>query len=329
MLKYIVKRLLMLIPILFVISLISFVVIQLPPGDYLTTMVINLEAQNVDIPQAQVELLRERFGYGDPVIVQYFKWIGNFITGNMGYSLIHDMPVSELIGERIGLTIGISLTSMILTWAIALPIGVYSATHKYKLGDYTFTTMGFIGMAIPDFFLALLLMYFCFTTFGWSIGGLFSPEMVNAPWSIAKFIDFLQHVWIPVFVLGISGTAGTMRVMRSSMIDELKAPYVKAARGRGLKEKVLIWRYPVKASLNPFLSTIGWMLPTLISGSEIIAIVLNLPTTGPLLLEALQAQDMYLAAGILMILSILAVIGTLISDVILAYVDPRIRLENK
>jgi len=208
-------------------------------------------------------------------------------------------------------------------------LGVYSATHKYKFSDYFLTLLGFTGMAIPDFFLALVVMYLLYIKFGWSPGGLFSPNMINVSWSLARVGDLLKHLLVPIVILGIGGAAGTIRIMRSNMIDELNAPYVMAARGRGLKESTVIWRYPVKIALNPFLSTIGWMLPVLVSGSEIVAIVLNLPTTGPLLLGALMAQDMYLAAGILMILSILTVIGTLISDIILAYVDPRIRYENK
>jgi len=210
-----------------------------------------------------------------------------------------------------------------------LPLGVFSAKNKYKKSDYALTFLGFIGMATPSFFLALLMMFLCYRAFGWSVGGLFSPNMINMPWSFAKLVDLLKHLWVPLFVLGVSGAAPTIRVMRSSMIDELKAPYVRAAHGRGLKERTVVWRYPVRVALNPFLSTVGWMLPALVSGSQIVSIVLNLPTTGPLLLGALRAQDMYLAAGILMILSILTVIGTLISDIILAYVDPRIRFERK
>jgi peptide/nickel transport system permease protein len=316
-------------PTLFVISLMSFAIIQLPPGDYLTTLIMNLKAQRIDLAQDQIERMRATYGFDQPVVVQYFKWISRFVQGDMGYSLSFSRPVSVLIRERIGLTMALTFMSLLFTWSIALPLGVYSATHKYKFSDYFLTLIGFIGMGIPDFFLALVVMYLLYMNLGWSPGGLFSPSMANVPWSLDKFIDLLKHMFVPIIVLGIGGAAGTIRIMRSNMIDELNAPYVTAARGRGLKESTVIWRYPVKVALNPFLSTIGWMLPALVSGSEIVAIVLNLPTTGPLLLGALLSQDMYLAAGILMILSILTVIGTLLSDIILAYVDPRIRYENK
>ena len=327
--QYIFRRTLMMIPTLFVISIISFVIIQLPPGDYLTTMIMNLKAQNVEVAQDQIDRMRATYGFDQPVVVQYFKWISRFIQGDMGFSLSFQRPVRNLIGERVFLTMAITFLSLLFTWSLALPLGVYSATHKYKFSDYFLTLVGFTGMAIPDFFLALIVMYLLYMTFGWSPGGLFSPSMVNAPWSLEKLFDLLKHLLVPVVILGIGGAAATIRVMRSNMIDELNAPYVTAARGRGLKERTVIWRYPVKVALNPFLSTIGWMLPALVAGSEIVAIVLNLPTTGPLLLGALMAQDMYLASGILMILSVLTVIGTLISDVVLAYVDPRIRYENK
>jgi peptide/nickel transport system permease protein len=317
------------IPTLFVISLISFAIIQLPPGDYLTTLIMNLKAQRIEVAQDQIERMRNTYGFDQPVIVQYYKWISRFVRGDMGFSLSYSKPVSALIRERIGLTIALTFVSVLFTWSIAFPLGVYSATHKYKISDYVLTLIGFTGMAIPDFFLALVVMYLLYIHFGWSVGGLFSPHMANAQWSLARILDLLKHLAVPIVVLGTGGAAGTIRIMRSNMIDELNAPYVTAARGRGLKESTVIWRYPVKVALNPFLSTIGWMLPALVSGSEIVAIVLNLPTTGPLLLGALFAQDMYLAAGILMMLSILTVIGTLVSDLILAYVDPRIRYENK
>jgi peptide/nickel transport system permease protein len=328
MTQYIFKRIFQMIPTLFVISLISFAVIQLPPGDYLTTQIMNLKAMNIEVSGSQLDSLRENYGFDQPLPTQYFKWITRFLTGDMGQSFASEQPVSKLIGERIGLTVAITFLSLAFTWCVALPLGVYSATHKYRFGDYFLTLVGFLGMAIPDFLLALGLMYIFYAAFGWSVGGLFSPNMINAPWSPEKFIDLLKHIWIPIVVLGMSAAAGTIRIMRSNMLDELNQPYVTAARSRGLKESTLIWRYPVRIALNPFLSTLGWMLPTLISGSEIVAIVLNLPTTGPLLLGALRAQDMYLAAGILMILSILTVIGTLLSDILLAYVDPRIRYEN-
>lgn len=328
MIRYICKRLLAMIMILAVISVISFVVIQLPPGDYVTTYIASLKAQYPDMDPAFEQQLRERFGVDQPVMVQYFKWIGRFLLGDMGYSFEYNKEVSVLISERIGLTFCISLASLLFTWALAMPLGVYSATHKYKLSDYLLSIFGFVDMAIPNFFLALVMLYFSYKYLGWSIGGLFSREFANASWSIAKFADMMKHLLPPIIVLGTGGTAGMIRTMRSNTIDELKQPYVKAARGRGLKERTLIWRYPVRVALNPFLSTLGWTLPGLISGGEITAIVLNLPTTDPLLLAALKCQDMYLAASILMVLSILTVIGTLVSDIILAVVDPRIRFGN-
>ena len=327
--QYIFRRILLMIPTLFVISLISFEIIQLPPGDYLTNMIMNLKAQRVEIAQDQIDRMRDAYGFDQPVIVQYYKWISRFVHGDMGYSLTYSQPVRKLIADRVGLTMTLTFFSIVFTWLVAFPLGVYSALNKYKLSDYVLTLIGFTGMAIPDFFLALVVMYFLYIHLGWSAGGLFSPAMENAAWSLGKVVDLLKHLAVPIVVLGIGGAAGTIRIMRSNMLDELNEPYVTAARGRGLKEATVIWRYPVKVALNPFLSTIGWMLPALVSGSEIVAIVLNLPTTGPLLLRALMSQDMYLAAGILMILSILTVIGTLISDIILAYVDPRIRYENK
>ncbi len=325
MFRYICKRLLAMVLILAVISVISFVIIQLPPGDYVTTYIISLKAKFPNMDPAFEQSLRDRYGVDQPVMVQYFKWITNFLHGDMGYSFEYKQDVSLLISERIGLTFCISLVSLLFTWALAMPLGVYSATHKYKFSDYVLSIFGFIGMAIPNFFMALVILYISYKFLGWSVGGLFSREYVNAAWSIGKFVDMLKHLLAPILVLGLSGTAGMIRTMRSNTIDELKQPYVKAARGRGLKERTLIWRYPVRAAMNPFLSTLGWTLPGLISGGEITAIVLNLPTTGPLLLGALKSQDMYLAASILMVLSILTVIGTLISDIILAAVDPRIR----
>ena len=325
MVRSICKRMLAMIIILAVISIISFVVIQLPPGDYVTTYIISLKAQFPDMDPAFEQQLRDKYGVDQPVLMQYFKWITRFLHGDMGHSFEYNQEVSVLISERIGLTICISLAGLLFTWALAMPLGVYSATHKYKFSDYLLSILGFIGMAIPNFFMGLVILYFSYKCLGWSAGGLFSREFANAPWSIAKFGDMLKHLLPPIIVLGTGGTAGMIRTMRSNTMDELKQPYVKAARGRGLKERTLIWRYPVRVALNPFLSTLGWTLPGLISGGGITAIVLNLPTTGPLLLSALKCQDMYLAASILMVLSILTVVGTLISDVILAVVEPRIR----
>ena len=278
------------------------------------------------VHEEQRKALESRYGLDQPIHIQYIKWITKFVKGDMGFSFGSNMPVRMLVTERVSRTILLSLASLIISFGIALPIGVYSATHKYTWQDYTVTFLSFLGMATPSFFLALLLMYIGSSLFGFSVGGLFSPQFLDAPWSFARFIDLLQHVWVPLAVLGVAGAAGSIRVMRANLLDELSRPYVTAARSRGLKEWQVIWKYPVRVAINPFLSTVGWLLPALISGEEIASIVLNLPTTGPLLLQSLITQDMYVAASIIMLLSILTVIGTLISDLVLAAVDPRIRI---
>ena len=327
---YILHRFMLMIITLIVVSLVSFVIIQLPPGDYLTSVVANLEEQGQTVDRATLEQLQRRYGLGQPIIVQYWKWISGIIfRGDFGRSFQYNRPVSELIWNRLGLTFALSFTTLIFTWIIALPIGIYTAVKQHSVGDYIATFVGFIGLAIPNFLFALVLMYVAFRYFGQSVGGLFSPEMINAPWSFAKFVDFLQHLWIPVIVLGTAGTAGLIRIMRANLLDELKKTYVMAARARGLKEWTLLRKYPVRVALNPFISTIGWSLPTLVSGATVTAIVLSLPTTGPLLIGALRSQDMFLAGGFILMLSTLTVIGTLLSDILLAAVDPRIRFAEK
>lgn len=325
MATYIFRRLLQAIPTLFAISLFSFIVIQLPPGDFLTTYVANLGASGQVVDQNEVIALRQQYGLDQPFSVQYLKWITNFLQGDMGQSFYFNKPVSELIGERIVITMLLSITTLIFAYSLAIPIGIYSATHQYTLPDYVFSVFGFIGVATPNFLLALILMYIGIKYFGMSAGGLFSEEFRDAPWSPAKLFDFLKHVWLPVLILGTSSIAEIMRVMRATTLDELSKPYVETARAKGLKEIDLVRKYPVRVALNPILSTIGWQLPAIVSGSVLVSLVLGLPTAGPLLWSALTTQDMYLAASFLMILSILTVIGTLISDVLLAWVDPRIR----
>jgi len=324
MLRFILHRFLILIPTLFLISVISFFIIQLPPGDYLTTMTVQLQETGQAGSEEQLEGLRERYGLDKPFIVQYWMWISGVVQGDFGESFAYDKPVWDLLWDRVGLTMLISALSILLTWAIALPIGVYSATHQYKFLDYVFTFLGFIGMATPGFMIALLLMYFAQRQ-GLSVGGLFSDQYLDAPWSWGKFVDFLQHVWIPVLILGVASTAGLIRTVRANLLDQLEMPYVVTARAKGLPTWRLIMKYPFRLAINPIISTIGWMLPGLISGSVIVAEVLSLPTTGPLLLSALMNQDMFLAGSFVMILSTLTVIGTLISDILLAWVDPRIR----
>lgn len=326
MLTYIGRRLLMMIPTLFVISIVSFVVIQLPPGDFLTTYAAGLADADEVIDPEVIENLRQRYGLGEPMYVQYFKWMRNMLRGDFGYSWDWQRPVIELIGQRIVLTFVLSLSTLLFIWIVAFPIGVYSAVRQYSVGDYVFTFISFLGRSTPNFLLALVLLWVAFAYFGQSVGGLFSPDFEEAPWSLAKFWDLLKHLWIPMVVLGAGGTAGLIRIMRANLLDELHKPYVLTARSKGLRETRLLIKYPVRAALNPFVSTLGWQLPGLVSGSSIIAIVLNLPTTGPLLLKALRAQDMFLAGSFIFILSTLTVIGTLISDLLLAALDPRIRL---
>ncbi|MEJ8308075.1 ABC transporter permease [Agrobacterium larrymoorei] len=328
MLAFIVKRLLWMIPSLFAVSFLAFVLIQLPPGDYVTTYVATLASSNEVVDQNTAALLRERFGLDQPMIVQYLKWVWGIVTrGDFGISFEWQQPVSGLIWERMALTLVLAIASLLATWAIALPIGVYSAVKKYSIGDYFFTAFSFFGLSIPSFLLALVLMYVAAVEFGQDVGGLFSHEYQAAPWSIGKMIDLMQHIWLPVIILAVSSTASLIRVMRANMLDELPKPYVTTARAKGLSEFRLLTKYPLRIALNPFISTIAWLLPNLISGSVVVAIVLNLPTAAPLLLQALMAQDMYLAGAFVLLICALTLIGSLISDILLALVDPRIRLE--
>ena len=326
MLKYIIKRILYMIPTLIAISLLSFFIIQLPPGDYLSYRIAGMEEQGQTIDVGTLEALKARYGLDQPLIVQYWKWISAIVLhGDFGESFEWNRPVSMMIWGRMGMTIVLSIITTIFIWIVAFPLGIYSAVKKYSIGDYIFTFFGFIGLAIPNFLFALTLMYIAFSKFGLSVGGLFSPRFQEAPWSWAKFADLLQHIWIPTIVLGLSGTASLIRTMRANLMDELKKPYVETARAKGLKESRLLVKYPVRVALNPFISTVGWILPTLVSGSTVVSIVLNLPTTGPLLLRSLQSQDMYLAGSFILLMSTLTVIGTLLSDILLAVADPRIR----
>jgi len=314
------------IPTIAAISIIAFIIIQLPPGDYLTSYAAGLEAEGEQVDMQELESLRQRYGLDQPWYVQYWKWIsGIMFRGDFGQSFGWQRPVAELIWGRIGLNVVLSVFTIVFIWVVAIPIGIYSAVKKYSIGDYTFTTLGFIGLATPNFLLALVFMYISFRYFGQSVGGLFSPEFVDAPWSIARFLDLLSHVWIPVIVLGTAGTAGQIRIMRANLLDELGKPYVTTARAKGLAEMTLLVRYPVRLALNPFVSGLNNLLARLFSGAAIVSIVLSLPTTGPLLLQALTSQDMYLAGSFILIESVLVVFGTLLSDVLLASIDPRIR----
>ncbi len=329
MLLYILKRLAYMIPTLFGMSLVSFLIIQLPPGDFLTSLTSAIADSGQSLDQASIDRLTALYGLDQPFYVQYWNWISNIILrGDFGWSFDWGQPVSRLLWDRMGVTIFVSALSLVLIWALAIPIGIYSAVRRYSIGDYVFTFLGFVGLAVPTFILALGLMYISFTWFGLNVGGLFSPEYEQAPWSLAKFIDLLQHLWIPVVVIAISSTAALIRVMRANLSDELSKPYVVTARAKGLSEFTLIMRYPVRLALNPFVSTIGWVLPSLISGVTITAIVLNLPMAGPLLLRALVSQDMYLAGAFILIMSVLTLIGMLISDILLAVLDPRVRYQQ-
>lgn len=325
MIAYIIRRILIMIPTLIAISIISFIIIQLPPGDFLTTYVSQLSASGETVDQAELEALKERFGLEAPLYEQYLKWAMNFLRGDFGHSFEWNKPVSELIGERLSLTVIISVCTILFTWAISLPIGIYSAVRQYSWMDYFLTIIGFIGLATPNFLFALVMLWVSYAYLGLSIGGLFSPEYAEAPWSVAKVIDLFKHLWIPVVIVGTAHTAKFIRIIRGNLLDELRKPYVTTARAKGLSETHLILKYPVRVAINPLVSTIGWTLPELISGIAITAVVLNLPTTGPLLLSALLSQDMQLAGTFIMLLSFLTVIGTLISDILLAWVDPRIR----
>lgn len=326
MAAYIGRRLLQLIPLLVAISMIVFIIIQLPPGDFLSTYVEQLKLSGTDVAESTILNLTAQYGLNEPLYVQYWIWIKNIVLhGDLGTSFQWNLPVSQVIGDRLALSMVISLISLALVWAIAIPVGIYSATHQYSAGDYVFSFLGFIGMAVPGFLIALFLVYFVFDKTGISITGLFSPEYQDAPWSWGKFVNMLPRLAIPVVLVGLSGTASLVRVMRGMLLDELSKQYVITARAKGVGENKLLFKYPVRMAINPLVSTIGWTLPALISGEAIVGIVLNLPTTGPILLKALMVQDMYLAGSFLLILSVLTVIGTLLSDILLALLDPRIR----
>lgn len=325
MLRFIARRVIWAIPMLALISIVSFALIQLPPGDFMTAFVAQTGTTDELLDDALVENLRRRYGLDRPVYVQYLSWIGGFPRGDFGYSFEWRKPVSEVIGDRLALTALLSVTTLLFTWGLAIPAGIYSALRQYSVGDYALTLLGFIGLATPNFLLALVLMFFSLRWFGTSVGGLFSPEFIEAPWSIAKAIDLLQHLWIPVIVLGTAGTASVIRIMRGNLLDELQKPYVVAARARGLSPMRVILRYPVRIALNPIISSVAWLFPRIVSGSTITSVVLSLPTAGPLLLRALLNQDMYLAGTFVMLLASMTLLGTLISDILLALIDPRIR----
>jgi peptide/nickel transport system permease protein len=293
-----------------------------------TAYIAELASSGSQMDQVQIEALRELYGLDQPIYVQYFKWMGRILTGDLGVSLDWQRPNSELIGERLMLTLLLGLFTFVFTWALAIPIGIYSATHQYSFFDYFFTVFNYMGVATPTFMTALVIMWLAFSWFGVSVTGLFSPEYIDAPWTMGRVVDLLKHLWLPMVILGLDGTARLARVMRANLLDELKKPYMEMARAKGLSEWRLVMKYPVRLALNPLVSTIGWYLPLLFSGSVIVATVLNLPTIGPMLLRALIVQDMFLAGSIILIYCLLAIIGTLMSDILLAWLDPRIRMEG-
>ncbi len=326
MAAYVLRRLLTMIPTLLVISVLVFVIIQLPPGDYLESHIAELQAQGESVDEKQIEFLREEYGLDQPLPLQYWYWLTGMLQGDFGYSFEYNLPVSEVVGDRLALTVLISIATILFTWAVAFPIGIYSATHQYSWGDYGLSTLGFLGLATPNFLLALVMLYFANVIFGTSIGGLMDPQYIDAPWSWEKFKSILEHLWIPVIVIGTAGTAGMIRRLRANLLDELQKQYVVTGRAKGLPPGKLLAKYPLRIALNFFVADIGNLLPQVISGAEIVAVVMSLPTTGPILLSALQSQDMYLAGSFLMFLALLTVIGVLVSDILLALLDPRIRL---
>jgi peptide/nickel transport system permease protein len=328
MISYIFRRILLMIPTLFIISALVFTLIELPPGDYFESYMAELQAQGENVDQKQIAELKEEYGFDKHPVERYFVWVSGLLQGDLGYSFEYEQPVNKVVGDRLFLTMLVAFVTIIVTWVIAFPIGIYSATHQYSWGDYGLTFLGLLGIATPNFLLALLLMYLANVYFGTSIGGLMDAEFVNQPMSWAKFVSILEHLWIPVLVIGTAGTAGMIRTLRANLLDELQKQYVTTARAKGLAPFKALVKYPLRMSLNFFIADIGKLLPQIVSGAEIVAIVLSLETTGPLLIQALQSQDMYLAGSFLMFLAFLTVIGVLISDIALAILDPRIRLSG-
>jgi len=324
MTQYLIRRILYMILLLWVLTVVSFIIIQLPPGDLVSSIARRLTETGEAADQAMLDGMRKNYGLDQPIYVQYWRWFSNVLQGNFGFSFLLNRRVSEVIGERLALTALVSGSTLIFTFVMAIPIGIYSATHQYKVGDYFFSFMGFIGLATPNFLLALILMM-ALLALGMSPGGLFSPEYMKAPWSVAKVWDLLKHLPLPIVIVGTAGTAGIIRVMRATLLDELEKQYVITARAKGVREGSLLFKYPVRVAINPIISTIGWLLPVIVSGEIITSLVIGLPTVGPMLFTALQFQDMFLASSLLLFLNFLTVIGTLLSDIVLVMIDPRIR----
>ena len=325
---YILKRLAVVPLMLFLFSIIAFALIQAPPGDFLTSYIAELAQGGSSLDQAQIDALRAQYGLDKPVTTQYFLWVGSLLQGDLGISLEWRRSNAELIGERLLLTLALTIFSLIFTWLIAIPVGIISATKQYSAADYVFTVFNYVGLATPNFMLALVLMWVAFDRFGLSVTGLFSPEFAQAPWSWARVGDLMSHIWLPMIVLGVAGTAQIARVVRANLLDELSKPYTEMARAKGLPEWRLVLKYPTRVAIAPVVSTLGWYFPQLLSGGLVVSVVMSLPTVGPLLLRALIGQDMYLAGTIILIFCVLTVIGTLVSDILLAVLDPRIRMDG-
>lgn len=326
MLGYLLRRLMVMVPTLFAISVLIFVLIQLPPGDYLTSQLMELQAQGDATAAQQIAFLRAEYGLDQPMYIQYWRWISGFVQGDFGYSFEYNRPVSELLGDRLLLTLILNFSTVLFIWVVSFPIAIYSATRQYSIADYGLTFLGFIGLATPNFLLALVLLYVANRWLGISIGGLMDPVYLDQPWSLAKVQSVLSHLLVPVLVIGTSGTAGMIRRLRANLLDELRRQYVVTARAKGLSETRLLVKYPLRVALNPFIADIGNLLPQVVSGAAIVSVVMSLPTVGPLLVHALQSQDMFLAGSFLMFLAVLTVVGMFVSDLLLAWLDPRIRL---
>ena len=326
MLHYLLRRMATMATTLVAISVLVFVIIQLPPGDYLTSYIAEIQAQGEDVAEEKVQFLREQYGLDKPLWQQYLVWATGLLRGDMGYSFEYNQPVSEVIGDRMFLTVLLNFATIIFIYAVSFPIGVYSATHQYSFADHSLSFLGFLGLATPNFLLSLILLYLANVWFGTSIGGLMDPQYADEPWSVAKAVSVLEHLWVPVIVIGTAGTAGMIRRLRANLLDELQKQYVTTARAKGLTEGKILRKYPLRMALNPFVADLGNILPQVVSGSVIVSAVMSLPTTGPILLSSLRSQDMYLAGSFLMFLAALTVVGMLVSDILLAVLDPRIRL---
>ena len=329
MLGYLTRRLFYAVLAIWAVTMISFFIINLPPGDYVSSYVAQLAIQGSIIQAEEADNLREFYGLDQPMYVQYFKWMNQILHGNLGFSFEFGMPVNDVIGERLLLTMILAAGTIVFIWLVAIPIGIVSAVRQYSIWDHTFTFFGFVGLAVPDFLLALVMMYFAFVLFDFSVGGLFSPEYVTAAWSFGRGIDLAQHMIIPIIILGTAGTASLIRITRANLLDELRKPYVSTARAKGLSETRLILKYPVRLALNPAISMTAYILPFLVSGSIVVSVVLGLPTVGPILLKSLVAQDMYLAGAIVFLIGSMTVVGTFLSDLLLVWADPRVQFEGR